>query len=496
MIQTLRVTRSSPRRFLSRVATLKTMLRTFLSILILAFASVASSLPEWSDYRSMDDGSRARIDGAVQMIAKKAEGAGFTTKRIRFCANNGKIWETSLNAACTSTENAAHKEAWPPVVTDEGFNFMWVAHMRLAFAYCAANEGYEPCKVLAPVPSTRKSVRQMIFDFMLPRALAIESCKVEGELMVTTTGKKLFLDFGPQPSGRQVALLHKTTALATSDATVESGLLDAFSQLKSMGRVIVANYRAKYPWTINHIRNDKITWISIERTPEELEDQSGLKYAASFDLLKAQIGIKVVKEVAINATTSAACPSAPVCVWLQEKSLRKNIKLLPLQSDTIKTERLGFDRRLQAIEGSLNALSKKGIRQDEIDVVQREYGNMLAVLTPYDLKERDRLKRRYGNADFANAVAGYYDIADAMKKNDVAQERFMATTAITRDGNGILAVSESRKSTFIPMLEATCRGPAEKPPELFTNPSASSTKVAPKARARPASGAASAPIAN
>lgn len=431
-------------------------------------SSFASSAPEWSKYRVLNDESRAVIDGAVTNVTTKIHAKGFVTKEIRYCAREKNIWETSINASCKSTEAAAVKYTWPPVLTNEGVNFDWMAYMRLVNAYCASRGIQESCKVLTTHETPpKKSARFLFIELFFPFARAEDACKVSDNVMLTKTGKKIFLDFGVHPAEQHADLLEKIGIMAGDEKKSEGGIRDGLSQLKNIGQAIVKNYKTKSPWVLERMKVDHITWIGTEQSSKELGGRDGADYAAKFDAQKTKfIRRQATKEMADDAMTSGACPSASACVWLQEKSARTGVKLVALESDELKNKTLQTQKDLKVIYEDLDKLVESGkITKDELGLIKREYTNMVGVITLDDpkvrKKERDAASRRYGNPDVANAVAEFYDISVAYKQSLKDRGQAMAEAALAQNSNGILGDGEPRRASMILALESACRGPAD-----------------------------------
>ena len=410
----------------------------------------------------MKDESRAAIDRAVTDVVSKIDPKGFVTKQIRFCAREKNIWETSINASCKSTEVAALKYEWAPALTDQGVNFAWIAYMRLITAFCSSHSAENSCKILTE-PEPRKSTRVLLLELLLPAARAEVACKVSDDVMLTKSGKKIFLDFGVQPAEQHSKLLQDIGIMTIDDKNSDSGIRDGLAQLKNMGHAIVKNYKTKAPWVLERIKADQIAWIGTEQSSNDLGARDGAVYAAKFDALKAQFTRRqATKEMAEDAMTSGLCPSASACVWLQEKSARTNVKLVALESDELKHKTLEAQRDLKSIYDDLDKLVEAGkITKDALGFIKREYTNLIAANTPTNPKEREKAKMRYGNPDVANAVAGLYDVATALKKSLKEREQAMADAALAQNSNGIVGIGEPRRGAMIQALEQACSGPPE-----------------------------------
>lgn len=453
------------------------------AVSITALAIHAEAWPEWETYRLDSDSNRANFDADLNTIIKSVPVEGFSTKRIRFClrSNDQKhaLWETSPTASCQSTENGALKYQWPPVLTASDINYTWVAYSRFVQSYCREKSEHAACvKLVAPIEdrfakftapirakASSTSLSAFLLSLVTSTAGAAEDsstvCKFVEGVITTKDGEKVFVDFGVQPSENHAALLTNVAKAAADDKTSESVLKDGMAMLRAQGRVLVQNYQAKIPWIQERIAKDRVTWIGTEQTETELGDATGSTFAKSFDALKAQLtSRKLQKEAAEKAMTVGACPSAPVCHWLQDKTVRKNIKLVAIDSDALKSQGHELRKAEAAIFQELDALvAANKITKDEFAMIQREIKNIHLVSEPPDQKARNRARQRYSLREVSEAMVKLYDGVIAIKKNTSDRERAIAEKAFAQKGNGILSFSPGRRDTIVQTLESVCRGP-------------------------------------
>ncbi len=458
--------------------------------------SPSHALMEWAAYRTKPVIERTKIDESVAAMlesVEKTNSGGFKTQQINFCAQKNQIWETSVNASCSSTASGSKKYVWPPVLTNEGANFEWIALTRFATVFCEKNPAATVCSLLELETSSKKTALRTFVDMVLPMARADEGfdrdpdaidlspvpapvaapppmpapvtfCKVQTDVITTKSGKKIFLDFGVQPAEKHANLLHSTAAMAASDKT-KIALQDNLGQLKKMGSVIIENFNRKRPWVLERIKNDQVTWIGTEQSAGELGPRGGLDFASSFDDLGAKLARKTTKSLADEAMISGACPSASVCTWLHDSHARNKVKLVPLEADEDKQKTLAILKDIARIFKDLDVLVSTGvITKDELGFITREYTNMMIVAEiSADPKEREKVKRRHGRSDVSQAVAGFYDNAVALKKISHERQRSMVLTALAQNSNGILAVGNNHKANMVPLLESLCDNPNPAP---------------------------------
>lgn len=437
----------------------------------------------------------------LKSVAVSGSG-GFATKRIHFCVREMpqemQIWETSLNASCASTTGAAHKSVWPPRLTAEKTNFEWIAVTRFATAYCDSHATSDVCSNLEIAPPARKSAWLRTLGLVIPQALANEgfelkatepsaaapaaaaasepnvspaSCKVENDMMVTKKGNLIFLDVGAQPATQHASLLHATAAMAASDGVTDLEVQDNLSQLTKMGEVIVNNYKSKKSWVTERLRKDRVQWIGTEQSAEELGAR-GLRFAESYDVLSRQLAArKVTKGLSENAMISGACPSASVCVWLRDRNARKDVQLIPIEEEADKQRTLDALKTVAGIFRDLDSLVDQGkITKAEAGFIKREWTNLDSTDAIPDVKEREKLRRRYGQPEVSQAVRGFFDASVALKKSLADRQKKIVQTALAQTTNGILAVGTARRATLIPLLESLCDNPMGSPPSFTDKP--------------------------
>lgn len=411
---------------------------------------------------------------------------GFKATHIKFCASESKIWETSLNASCGSTKSAAVKQKWPPVLTNEGFEPSWVAHARLAAAYCSLYPTEKSCVHLRfestdkptdkqEKPASKKSAERGILKLpiwarllaaTIPKVSAAEPCKVENDAILTKSGATIYLDFGAQPGQAHADALTELARLVAQDRLPEVAVKDGVDSILNIGKVLIVNARTKQPWVQARISQDHVTWIGTEFTEQELGDRTGIRLASSFEVLKDQLKSKnVTKAAAWDAMTVGACPTAPACAWLHNANLRVTTSLVPLASDELKQKTLGLDQQETALLGDLAALvTAMKLSKDEFAAIEREYRNLLIAEEPPDTKARNKARNRYSAPEVSKAMVALYDLAISKMKNRSDRDQAVVTAALAQNGNGIFAMGTRARDKMVPMFESACRGPIAAPP--------------------------------
>ncbi|CAN5448205.1 hypothetical protein BH10BDE1_BH10BDE1_06800 [soil metagenome] len=447
----------------------------------LAFSNSAFAYPTWSSYRTASDEKRALLDQAMVSLVAKIPAEGFKTKRIRFCVRDHLIWETSANASCLSTRAVGPSYGWPPALTNEGFDAAWTAHARFASAFCAAKTENGECRAFDLEPKKSPPEKPGASNFGEPHvgyfmflamnflgateARAAEVCKVENDQLTTKSGATIFLEFGVQPGQVHAAALTQLAQQAAVDGLPDAVLKDGVDSIMKIGKVLITNARATQPWVQDRVKRDHVIWIGTEFTESELGDKTGKRLSASFDELKAQlIARKITKPFARDAMTTGACPTAAACAWLQDASLRKTVSLVPLASDELKTATVKLQQEETKLLETLQELvTENKISKDEETAIAREYQNLFTAADPPDAKARNRARLRYSVPAVSKTMVSLYDLAVALKKNSMERDQAVVSAVLTQTGNGILSMGTRTRDWIVPMLEASCAGPAASP---------------------------------
>lgn len=447
----------------------------------LAFSNSAFAYPTWSSYRTASDEKRSSLDQAMVSLVAKIPAEGFRTKRIRFCVVDHLIWETSPNASCTSTRAVGITHAWPPIVTNEGFEVSWIAHTRFVSAFCATLVDDVACRAFDLGIEKSQSEKHSAsnfgeshvhhFAFLAMRFLGISTaqaaviCKVENDQLTTKTGATIYLEFGVQPGQVHAAALTQLAQQAAVDGLPDAVLKDGADSIMKIGKVLINNARATQPWVQDRVKRDHVIWIGTEFSESELGDKTGKRFSASFDELKAQlIARKITKPFARDAMTTGACPTAAACAWLQDASLRKTVSLVPLASDELKTTTLKLQQEETKLFETLQDLvTENKISKDEETAIAREYRNLFTAADPPDARARNRARLRYSVPAVSKTMVSLYDLATSMKKNALERDQAVVNAALTQSGNGILSMGTRTRDWIVPMLEASCAGPAVGP---------------------------------
>jgi hypothetical protein len=469
------------RAFLYNLTMRLLQLNFFYFCISIGFATAsANAYPSWSSYRTMSASQRAEIDRAMVALVSKIPADGFKTKRIKFCVVETKLWETSLNASCDSTRVSANVQTWPPVMTNSGFEPSWVAHARLATAYCTKTPSEKICEPFELFGTNAEKAEADTFSLnrkmnwpawvqlskaAIQGASAAETCKVENDTLTTKSGSTIFLDFGVQPGAAHAEALTALALLAAQDKMPDSAVKDGVDSIQKIGKVLVNNARLKQPWVEARIKQDHVTWIGTEFTEREIGDRIGKKMAASFAELKEQLkSRKVTKSAARDAMTIGACPTAPACAWLHDANLQSKTSLVPLASDDLKKKRLTLEQQQAEVLSELKALETDGkIKGNEYTAIEKEYRGLLIAADPPDARAQNRARLRYSAVGVRKVMVALYTLAVEIKKNDKESDEAIVKAALDQPGNGIFAMGTLARDRMIPMLEDVCRGPIAPP---------------------------------
>lgn len=443
----------------------------------------------------MTNAEREPMDQAVLEIIKQVASQPFSNGKIRFCAENNEVWETSPTASCESTRSTSVRHEWPLPLTSASEPFGWIAYSRFFAEFCRAGRDDSLCSKLGlgNAPDFKienldgARLNESVFDrltgaiarWLLPAAWAdvselpppdvapmrFEVCKVQDGEMTSRSGAKIFFDFGPQPSPAHSKLLSQTAVVAADTTISEVAVNDGLTKLTAMGKPILVSYNTKTPWVKERFAKDKATWIGVEKTVAELGDTNGQKFASAYDQLKSQLKARRALSPKVqDAMTAGICPGAGPCVWLQNDKVRKSVALFPLESEPLKLEQLILERKTKFTFDELEALvTAKRLTPDQLTILRREYANLLLASEIPSVGTRNRLRRLFSLPEVSKAMVELVDGVIAMKTNRLAQDRAIAEAALARGGVGIVSLQNTRRDGIIAAFEDVCEGPKPAP---------------------------------
>lgn len=304
------------------------------------------------------------------------------------------------------------------------------------------------------------SIAFIIFAFANDQAQATP-CRLDSVSNRVEIGQSVvYLNFQSHRSSKELALFE---AILKNPAKLSQEMVpELHNMLSKIEPIMKLNAQLKDTRRLESLVNSKeINWLGVEYSRSEVEslDSNGLTGPQRFDLLRAQFERISQDRDFVDKMMLLFAGSSARYVWFSSQSVRKVIRLIPLENEELKTRGLElltdipFHRELlTTFTAKLNPQLAPHVdyvlaRLDEMDEKQR------TTITDAEIKD---LVSRISDADARDFASKIFKEEREFSNIMLARSKKAAEALLNQEGSGWMSYGTGHKEEIMSELKRIC----------------------------------------